>query len=348
MRILGVLLIACVTAGCAVAPGIRMSDVEVTTIDSALIARQHQAAVVEHAATAATQVAPGYTYQVGPGDVLNVVVWGHPELSNPMGQTENIEQQARLVREDGTMFFPFVGVMPVAGRTVEEIREALARDLRPFVTEPQVDVRVVAFRSKKVYVTGEVVDPGTIALTDEPLTALDAISRAGGFTADADRRNAIITRGGTTLRIDTRALYASGAGDRLLEHGDVLFVPDNEYNRVFVMGEVANQTTVPLHHGRLSLAAAISGAEGLSLNTADTRNIFVLRAERLSDGGIRPKVFHLDASSAVALILAEGFELQPRDIIYVASTGVVRFNRVMQQILPTVQTLWQADRVLND
>jgi polysaccharide biosynthesis/export protein len=89
-----------------------------------------------------------------------VVVWGHPELSNPMGQTQNIEGQARLVREDGTIFFPFLGVVPVAGRTVEEVRDNVATDLARYVTNPQVDVRVVNFRSQQIYVTGEVREPG--------------------------------------------------------------------------------------------------------------------------------------------------------------------------------------------
>jgi polysaccharide biosynthesis/export protein len=86
---------------------------------------------------------------------------------------------------------------------------------------------------------------------------------------------------------------------------------------------------------------------------ADTRNIYVLRGREVfdTDGslrGIRPEVYHLDAHSGTALMLAEAFELEPRDIVYVSSTGVVRFNRVMLQILPSVSTIWQADRIIND
>jgi polysaccharide biosynthesis/export protein len=294
-----------------------------------------------------------YQYRVGPGDVLNVVVWGHPELSNPMAQTQNIEDQARLVREDGTIFFPFLGVVPVAGQTVEEIRARIAGDLDRFVTDPQVDVRVVTFRSQKVYVTGSVRQPGILPITDQPLTVLDAINQAGGFDELADRRTAVITRGDREMRLDILALYASGRGNALLENEDVLFIPDNHNNRVFIMGETVRQRSVPLHEGRLSLAEALTEAEGLYLGVADTRSIFVLRGREVFDAdrtlrGIRPEVYHLDARSGTALLLAEGFQLEPRDIVYVASTGVVRFNRVIQQILPTVQTIWQTDRIIND
>jgi polysaccharide biosynthesis/export protein len=360
-----------VLAGCAVVPGIRVDTrpdagvwtpegqeagdfaPEVRRIDADLLLEQRRARRDSVNPQSRRELVADYQYRIGSADVINVVVWGHPELSNPMGQFQNIEQQARLVREDGTMFFPYVGVIEVAGKTIEEIRELLTERLEPFVTDPQVDVRVISFRSKKVYVTGAVRQPGTIPLTDDPLTALDAINKAGGFGELADRRRAVITRDGEQKTIDILELYASGRGDLLLEDRDVLYVPDNQFNRVFVMGEIQRQTAVPLHEGRLTLAEAITGADGLNLGTADTRNIFVLRGRPMYDGdgvlqGIRPEIYHLDARDGVALVLAEGFELEPRDIIYAASTGMVRFNRVIQQILPTVQTLWQTDRILRD
>ena len=367
------LLTVALMVGCAVVPGIRVdtdpeSDVwtpdgeeaadfqpEIRTIDANLLMEKRRAqreAERERQQTRRELVAD-YQYRVGPADVLNVVVWGHPELSNPMGNFQNIEQQGRLVRKDGTIFFPYAGVVEVEGRTVEEVRDHLAESLEPYVSDPQVDVRVVSFRSQKVYVTGEVKQPGSLPLTDDPMTTLDALNEVGGFNEFADRRRAVLTRDGEQKVLDVLELYASGRGDLLLEDRDVLYVPDNQFNRVFVMGEVARQTSVPLHEGRLTLAEAITEAEGLALGTADTRNIFVLRGQSVYDEegelrGVRPEIYHLDARSGVALVLAESFDLEPRDIIYASSTGTVRFNRVIQQILPTVQTLWQTDRILRD
>jgi polysaccharide export outer membrane protein len=244
-------------------------------------------------------------------------------------------------------------VVDAKGKTVEEIRTRVARGLDRFVTNPQVDVRVVSFRSQKVYVTGEVRQPGILPVTDQPLTVLDAINQAGGFNEMADRRRAFLTREDRETEIDILELYATGRGNLLLQDADVLFVPDNTPNKVFIMGEVEQQAAVPLHDGRLTLAEAITGAGGFDLTVADTRNVFVLRggeAFETPDGvrAIRPEVYHLDVRSGTALLLAEAFQLEPRDIIYVSSTGVVRFNRVIQQILPTVQTIWQTDRIIND
>lgn len=368
-------LAAALLAGCTVVPGIIVdydadeqwavaggeegpSDFQVIPISADLILRQ--AAARREAGRQADVVSPqgrirGYEYRVGPQDVLNVVVWGHPDLSNPMGNFQNIEAMGRLVRDDGTIFFPYVGTVPVAGQTLEEIRQYLTERLKPYIANPQLDVRVVAFRSKKLYVTGYVNEPGVVPLTDVPITVMDAVNLAGGFQELADKRSAVLTRGGVSRQIDIQALYARGEGNLLLRDGDVLYIPNNEDNKVFVMGEVNKQKSVFMDHGELTLAEAISQADGFNLGTANTRGVFVIRpdyrAPTVGDAdtdAIRPVIYQLDAHSATSLILADAFELQPRDVVYVSSSPIVRFNRVMAQILPSIQTLWLSERLIND
>jgi polysaccharide export outer membrane protein len=293
-----------------------------------------------------------YTYKVGPGDVLNIIVWNHPELSNPMGQFQDIEQMGRLVREDGTIFYPFVGKVRVGGRTVQEIQDSLSLGLRPYVEDPQVNVRVAAFRSKKAYITGEVNKPQTLPITETPVTILDAINRAGGFTEQnnrqryaADKRKAILTRDGERYAIDVQDLYAHGTGNRILRDGDVLYIPDNSRNKVFVMGEVNRQTSVLMHKGRLTLAEALSQAEGVDMNASNPGGLYVIRGTLQEDAKGRPRVvpriYRLDASNAGALVLASQFPLQPQDVVYVDNNGLVRWNRVMSQILPTIRAAYQ-------
>ncbi len=291
-------------------------------------------------------------YQIGPQDVLNVLVWDHPELSNPMGNFQDIQSMGRLVREDGTIFFPYAGVLQVAGKTVEEVRHDLEAKLKPFIQSPQVDVRVVGFRSKKVYVTGEVDKPGIVPITDAPMTVMDAINMAGGFDKTrADQRTAYLTRNGEQRVLDILALYSSARGNLLLQDGDVLYVPNNTQNKVFILGEVAKQQAVPMDQGRLTLADALAGAEGMELGTADTHGVYVIRALQMpspdgSSGPVQAEIFQLDLHDAGALVLADAFQLQPRDLVYVSSSGLVRWNRVIQQILPTITTLFQTDRLI--
>lgn len=291
-------------------------------------------------------------YRIGAQDILNVLVWDHPELSNPMGNFQDIQNMGRLVREDGTIFFPYVGVLHVAGKTVEEVRRDIQTKLAPYIQSPQVDVRVVGFRSKKVYVTGEVDRPGIVPVTDVPMTVMDAINLAGGFDKErADQRTAYLTRNGQRQQLDILALYSGAQGNLLLQDGDVLYVPNNTQNKVFILGEVEKQRAVMMDQGRLTLAEALSGAEGMNLSTADTRGVYVIRAVPTvladgSPGAVQADIYQLDLRDASALVLADAFQLQPRDLVYVSSSGLVRWNRVVQQILPTVTTLFQTDRLI--
>ncbi len=292
-----------------------------------------------------------YGYRIGRGDVLSVVVWNHPELSNPMGTTAGAEGIGRLVRDDGSIFFPFAGEVPAEGLSPREVRREIAERIAPFVEDPQVDVRVVEFRSQKVYVTGEVSKPGFLYLDDRPITILDAISHSGGFNEVADQRFAQLTRDGEQRIIDLEWLYSTGSHDELLQDGDVVHVREDSFNQVFVMGEVTTQSMIPMRRGRLSLAEAIATAEGLSIGTANTRRIAVIRGEPQHDEdgtvrGIRPVIYQLDGSRASALVLAEGFDLEPRDIVFIPASAVVRWNRIIDQILPTIQTLWMTDRLI--
>jgi len=172
-------------------------------------------------------------YRVGARDVLTITVWGHPELTIPAGEFRNAEAAGNVVGEDGTIFYPFAGVVQAAGRTVEEIRDDLIGKLSTYIENVQLDVRVAAYRSQRAYIVGEVAQPGIQTVKDIPLTVLEAINNAGGVTAEADLRNITLTRDDKTYSINLLSLYEGGNTSQnvLLQHGDVLNVPDNVFNK---------------------------------------------------------------------------------------------------------------------
>lgn len=308
----------------------------------------------------ASKAAPNYVYRVGPGDILSIVVWNHPELTNPYGTTGgNLTQSGSQVRANGTIFFPFAGIVHVAGLTVEQIRRVITNRIKTYIANPQVGVRVLAYKAHKVYVTGYVNKPGIQYLTNQPLTVMDAINQAGGLRDQrtdttntrvgfsANHRVAILTRHGKRYLIDLKALYSEGAASSnvLLKTGDTLYVPDDWSNQVFVMGSVRKPQALPMNQGRLTLAEALSDAGGVDPSAANAERIFVIRGLRVHTKGAKativPVVYHLNASSAAALLLADEFQLHPRDIVYVSTNGFVRFNRVITQILPTISSIYQ-------
>lgn len=345
--------------GCTVLPGMRndvdnrsSGDIDIVPINSELVASERKrlaGAQVEVSQTLqALSAGSGYEYRVGPGDILNIIVWDHPELTNPTGQSSDLTAAGRLVNQDGTMFYPNVGVFPVAGRTTLDIRAHLTRELARVIRDPQVDVKVAAFRSQKVYVTGEVAQPGVMVLDDQPKSILDAINERGGMSENADRRRITLSREGQTYPLDLQALYARGdqRSNILLKAGDVVHVGDALAEKVFLLGELTREQAIPIQRGRMSLAEALSTAGGLQTTSANPRAVFVFRAPELADE--RPKVYAMDLTRGDSLLLAEQFSLQSRDVVYVGSTDFARYNRVIGQLLPTVSTIFQLDRLIND
>lgn len=287
--------------------------------------------------------APAYEYRVAPSDILSVIVWEHPELTIPAGEFRTAETAGNTVQADGTMFYPHVGVVEVARRTVPEIRALLTERLRKYVENPQLDVRVASFRGKRVQVTGDVVKPSTLPITDVPLRVQDAVAAAGGLGPNAWPRGVTLTRGGKTHRLDLQALYDEGdvSQNWLLEDGDVVHVPSREENKVFVLGEVRQPSSKVMARGRMTLAEAIGDSAGLDPVTSNGE-VYVFRGRPEA-----PRAFRLDASSADALLLAVQFQLEPHDVVYVAPYGLASWNRVVTQVLPTVQGLWQTVDLAN-
>ena len=297
---------------------------------------------------------PYSQYRVGPRDILNVTVWEHPELTIPAGEFRSAESAGTVVGEDGNIFYPYAGIIKAAGKTVEEIRDELTQKLSVYIEQVQLDVRVTSYRSQRVYVVGEVKTPGIQLVKDIPLTVLEAINSAGGFDTEADSRNIILTRDGKPYKVNLLALYEGGdlRQNVQLQHGDVLNVPDRQFNKVFVFGDTSAATTgsgsaslpggssstrsrsLYMSKGRMTLAEALSDAGGISQEFSDAARIFVFRG---SLG--KPKIFHLDAKSPDALLLADRFSMQPRDVVFVDRAEGIRWNQIINEIQPTINLL---------
>ncbi len=282
-------------------------------------------------------------YILGPHDVVVVTVWEHPELTQPMGQYRTDEATGQKIANDGTMYYPFIGKVKVAGLTPVQLRERLTKRLGKILQNPQIDVKVLAYRSKKIYVGGEVVADGTHFISAIPLTIPGAINMARGLNPNADGSSVYLTRDGKTHILDLISLYRDGSDlDKIyLKDGDKLWVPSRDENKVYVLGEVNSTKSIPMMHGRLSLAQALGEAGGIDQKFAEAGSIYVLRSNEKKE----IEVYHLSIANPLSIVVSDQFNLKPRDIVYVDATGLARWNRVVSLLMPTINLLNQATAI---
>ncbi|WP_213956032.1 polysaccharide biosynthesis/export family protein [Variovorax sp. dw_954] len=364
---------ASLVTGCALAPGIAFDDLpandaraSATAMDATgdaapagalmditpdLIRRQRAAQATGVGEDVKRLFAAPSQYRIGPGDILNVVVWDHPDLVlMPAGSlTTDVIGGSPVsngynVSPEGLIQFPYVGDFKVGGLTEYQVRDQLTKRLAKYFNEPKVTVRIQSFRNGRVYIDGSVRTPGVQAVNDIPMTLPEAINRAGGFAPDADRSMVTISRNGTTTLVNMQQLTTLGINPAniVLGSGDIVRVFSQDDAKVYVMGEVTRPVAQPLRNGRLSLNQALGEAGGVSTTTGNPRQIYVVRTK--TDGS--PEIYHLDASTPVSYALAEGFELQARDVVYVDPVPLVRWSRVINMILPSAQVVGVGNTVV--
>lgn len=192
-------------------------------------------------------------YQLGPGDLLHVNVFDHPELSLDV-----------RIGQSGTVSYPLVGVLQFSGLSTRDAELLLSRRLNDggFVQRPQVSIIVTDFQSQKVGVVGQVNKPGQYALNSTQ-RVLDVLSMAGGVLADSSADQASLMRkDGSVQPIDLRKLFAGDPNaNAVMQNGDTLSVP--RAAEFYIYGQVQRPGVYRL--GRdTTVSQAISMGGGLT------------------------------------------------------------------------------------
>ena len=281
-----------------------------------------------------------YEYRVGPGDVLSIIVYDHPELTIPAGEQRSAAESGNLVNPDGTIFYPYTGRIQVGNQTVDQIRNRITELLSEYIKDPQIEVRVAQFNSQFVFVTGAVNKPGRVPLNNIPLTLIDAIQSASGFAPNANHHEVKVTRQGLTASVSTYQLLKTGdlSQNVVLRPGDLVHIPDDSTQRVYVMGEVVKPGQVGMGATRLTLTDVLTEVGGIAESSADAAGVFVIRpstrdANRVAD------VYQFDLRNSIAYVFSNQFRVQPNDIVYVSTTQLGRLNRVIDQVSPALDLI---------
>ena len=166
-------------------------------------------------------------YIMCPGDVLQVVVYGHEDLSTMAGNTQN---SPYVVRPDGRVSFPLIGDVETTGKTVTQFREEITSRFSKYIIEPQITVNVVKLGTTRVYVLGEIKRPGLYEL-EKSHRVIDALAKAEGFTEKSAKKNIFLVRAGSTevekLNVNDFLTKADQKANLVLNEGDCLYLTSN-------------------------------------------------------------------------------------------------------------------------
>ena len=280
------------------------------------------------------------SYKVGYGDVLFIYVYGETErLSAALAKGAAINPVfEKIVRDDGTIFYPNAGVLEVAGKTTEEIRLILTDALSSVLNNPQVDVSVTEFNSQKIIISGSFDQVGSVPITTVPKTLTEVIANANPFgkpgqRSTGDLTSVKFTRDGYTYEIDYEYLSRNSQIQNYiyLKGGDVIHLPDDSLNEVHVIGEASNPVSISLSRKTIPLSVALAKAKGLNQSTSKGKDVYILRPK---DSEGKPRIFRSDMSSPTGYLIAGEFNLQHKDIVFVGTAGVTSWSRFINQVLP--------------
>ena len=328
LRILVLLALSLLLASCAT-----YTDLPAGTVlpISASPVLESQLVSVEETIAETTPVAD---YQVGPGDVLFVNVFGRPELGSPGNMGNSTVVKGSRVDGIGQLHLPLIGGVAVSGLTVSEVQNILTQRFSRYLNDPWVVVEIAEYKSQPLYLIGQFRNAGTYYM-DRPLTLLQGVALGGGVLDTANLRSARLVRDEKIVPVDIYRLLRRGSvtQNHWLRAGDTLYVPDDKNLNVFVFGAVKKPGSVAMPNGRLTLAQALSSA-GIDGTTDNEKHLRVIR----SHSATRGELIVLDLEQ-VLLGETMPYPLVEGDIIYVPRSAIGNWNQAIGEILPSLQII---------
>ena len=265
------------------------------------------------------------SYQLGPRDQVIVQVWGRPDLGSqiPVGT----DKQISTLKDDGTIFLPFLGDITAGGRTVQDLTKLINRLYADVVDDPQVDIQIERCSSQGVLLTGAVNRPGKYFLCAGDRTIGDLVAAAGGPSEIADAPRATLSRAGAPFNLDYEAALGGAPGILAvpLQADDSIHFPTWDERQVYVFGEVMRQGAITIPESGMTLLRALAEAGGQK-QTAKTKTIYLAQQ--------RGNSFAIHELDFAEIMVNPEITLQDGDRVFIPPTDLERWNRWWYQALP--------------
>ncbi|MDV2470213.1 polysaccharide biosynthesis/export family protein [Acinetobacter chinensis] len=287
-------------------------------------------------------------YLLSAGDILSIYLWAYPEITPPTN-TINNEQAAQSngyqIDQNGYIQFPVIGRYKAAGKSLNQVNQELRSQLSRFLKTPDVVARVLSYQGQRFSVQGNVMKGGQFALSDQPVSIYTALGMAGGInTQNGDNTAITLVRQGRTYSLNSIELEKSGYSlhNLLIQPNDTIYVNSRENQKIYVMGESGKNQSLAMRDQGMSLSDVLGESLGLNPLSASRSKIYVVRS---NPNDFSTEVYHLNLTSIGDFGLANQFKMRSSDIVYVDASGLARWQRVVNQVIPFSNMIYNVDRM---
>ena len=341
-----------------VASGIHLIDVTNAVAQRLLTSQGHESFAQRLPQTASK------LHDIGTGDTLEVSIWEAPPAtlfgaSTISSQSSSSSQVTvlpdQMVTADGTIQVPFAGKIMAAGRSTQEIQDAIVHELTGKAHDPQVLVRVKGNESSNVTVVGEVSQSKSMPLTSKGERLLDAIATSGGSRQPIDKVMVQVTRGSRVASMPLERVVQEPEQNIELSAGDIITLIHQPVSFT-VLGAAGKNAEIDFEAKGISLTQALARAGGVLDNRADAHGVFVFRFEdpralventknlpHTADGKI-PVVYRLNLEDPVSFLTAQNFPMKDKDVLYISDAPSTELQKFLSILTSSV---YSVDKLVN-
>jgi polysaccharide export outer membrane protein len=305
---------------------------------------------------------PKPTQVIGVGDVLNITIFeAAPGGLFTPGQSAGarpgnfVDLPAQAVDQRGSIYVPYAGEIPAAARTIPEIQQAVIARLQNRAIEPQVLISLNQQHSSVVSVLGDVNTPGVLTINSVGERLLALIARAGGPRFEAIESYVTLQRDGKNVKVLLSKVVHDPRENIFIRPNDVIFLTHE--SPTFTALGALNQNVfgfnseIPFDVETLTLAQAMGKAGGLNDQQSDPSEVYVYRYEErpfLEKLGVDttrftferiPTIYRVNLRDPSGMLLAGGFQMRTKDVLYVANARVVDYYKLLTLINNTTTTV---------
>ena len=293
------------------------------------------------------------TYLIGPGDEIKI------EFPTD-GNVNNITAKGLKVDAYGEIEFPYLGSYKISGFNAREAEDLLKIALSELYVDPEVYLTIKKFNSNKIFVSGVManstsdtvstpsIETTVVNLDDVPMTVIQALNSAGVKFSEASPNPFLILKRGDSNHIVDLGFITNNADPNIyVKNNDFLYLPNTQSQKVYLTGAVNSDMLIDFP-STMTLSEALIRSNIDKVN-ANLEEIYVLRVNQTINNSFHGSAYKLNFKSPTSLVTASNFYLLDRDIIFVSSRKLARWNQTMTTLLNSLDfiNLWKSYKPIN-